>query len=76
MIGPSSPIGISGRGMRSGHHVGKIDHGLGVGDLPDKERDGDTQPTVTFPHRRGAVGEYAQNVGALDQHKSLRLLAQ
>ena len=62
--------------MRSGHHVGKIDHGLGVGDLSDEEKDDDTEPTVIFTQRRGAVREYAQNVGALDQDEATRLLAQ
>ena len=75
MIGPSSPIGISRRGTQSRQNVGEIDHRLRVGDLPDEERD-DTEPTVTFPQRRGAVGERAQNVGALDKDKSARLLAQ
>jgi hypothetical protein len=62
--------------MRSGHYVGKIDHGLGVGYQSDEERDDGTQPTVTFPQRCGAIREYAQNVGALDQDEATRLLAQ
>jgi hypothetical protein len=47
-----------------------------VGALPDKEGDDGTEPTVTFPQRCGAVREYAQNVGALDQDESTGLLAQ
>jgi hypothetical protein len=74
MIGPSSPMGISRRGTQSGQNVGEIDHRLRVGNLPEEERD-DSEPTVTFPQRRGAVGERAQNVGAIDKDKSARLLA-
>jgi len=75
MIGPSSPMGISRRGMRSGHYVGEIDHRLGVDDLPDQEWD-DAEPTVTFPQRGGAIRKGAQNVSAFDEDEFAGLLAQ
>jgi hypothetical protein len=68
-------IGISRRGTQSRQNVGEIDHRLRVGNLPDEKWD-DSEPTVTFSQCRGAVGERAQNVGALDKDKSARLLAQ
>ena len=51
MIGPSSAMGASRRGMGSGHHVGKIDDRIGIGDFPD-ERGNDPEPLVSVLERR------------------------